>query len=464
MDDYPYCVPYPQAVSIRLGDWFDKNFSNLYDEADLESFLSERDARKVYERGDSLKARFNWNEIHGLEVADDVADYAHRAKRNKLVEAFIELHAFWNIGRWLLKRGPKKRGPKAKDNSPEVRGNSDDPGWLRPFTGKKGQKLSVLKRIGAIPPEHWFAWLMEHLESGDASVNLAEKEGDEYVAKKHREQDAQDQEEANREFFEKPKAKNRKANARYGKTDNEDNETAYAKVCRIYQGDFLNLEMTGPPVRRGEKPVAIITDPPYKDEWFEPEKDASGRILWSGKSLWQRFAEWSQDNLAKNGDLVVMVGTQWLDRAMTTILTAGWQYRWTIAVKYNWFRFNHGRKVQPLWKPVLVFNRKGEQSQGGIAPDWFKAGKRVKDHGEWQQDVETFERLVKYFAKPKALVCDPFTGYGTTAVASIRKARRFVGAEIKSDRWKIADRVAKTEFRKQVKAQADARSRVSGKK
>lgn len=269
----------------------------------------------------------------------------------------------------------------------------------------------------------------------------------------------------------------------------EKNRTAYEQNCRIFHGDFMNLDMTGSPIKRGEKPVAIITDPPYMDEFFEKDE--------TGTSLWERFAIWSLQHLEKDGTLAVMVGTKWLDKAMLTIMAAEWEsqrweYRWTIAVQYLNFRYNHGSRVKPFWKPVLVFRRKGDKipewsnigGQGGgsgdripdktqtpeNAPvddgDWIKSGIRDKTHGEWQQDVLTFERLVSYFTPPKPimLVVDPFTGYGTTARACMKLARRFVGAELlpmkptkehpeyKEKRWKIADDAARAAFREKQTA------------
>jgi hypothetical protein len=40
------------------------------------------------------------------------------------------------------------------------------------------------------------------------------------------------------------------------------------------------------------------------------------------------------------------------------------------------------------------------------------------------------EDVIKCFSAPDALVCDPFVGSGTTAVASVRNGRRFVGGDL----------------------------------
>jgi DNA modification methylase len=44
--------------------------------------------------------------------------------------------------------------------------------------------------------------------------------------------------------------------------------------------------------------------------------------------------------------------------------------------------------------------------------------------------VTGFERLVQAFSSPGDLICDPFLGSGTTAVAALAHGRRFIGADI----------------------------------
>jgi hypothetical protein len=249
------------------------------------------------------------------------------------------------------------------------------------------------------------------------------------------------------------------------------NRKAYQDNCRIFHGDFMDLQLSGAPVRQGEKPAAIITDPPYKDEFFT--KETSGR--WKGTSLWGRFAEWAHDVLAPDGTVAVMVGTKWLAQCIKTMLDAKWEYRWCIVVEYLDVPYVHGSRVKPCWKPVVVFKRRGDKipsKDSNIAGDRFRAGKRVKTYGEWQQEPETFERLARYFAPPYSLVADPFCGFGTTAVACMRKSRRFIGAEIfplknptpeqiaagaKQNRWGICIEESKTAFRERQEELLDGK-------
>ena len=49
-------------------------------------------------------------------------------------------------------------------------------------------------------------------------------------------------------------------------------------------------------------------------------------------------------------------------------------------------------------------------------------------------------RLIKLYSFSKEIVLDPFMGSGTTAIASVRSGRLFVGYEIDPEYAKIAER------------------------
>jgi DNA modification methylase len=66
-----------------------------------------------------------------------------------------------------------------------------------------------------------------------------------------------------------------------------------------------------------------------------------------------------------------------------------------------------------------------------------------KNFHEWGQSVAGFERLVKTFSQPGDVVCDPFLGGGTTAVAALANSRRFTGCDI--DKEAIATSTARLE-------------------
>lgn len=50
------------------------------------------------------------------------------------------------------------------------------------------------------------------------------------------------------------------------------------------------------------------------------------------------------------------------------------------------------------------------------------------------------QAIVRDYSRPGDLVCDPFVGSGTTAVAALSEGRRFVGSEAKPEHYEIAKR------------------------
>jgi site-specific DNA-methyltransferase (adenine-specific) len=103
------------------------------------------------------------------------------------------------------------------------------------------------------------------------------------------------------------------------------------------------------------------------------------------------------------------------------------KYRWTLAYMtpggqavQQW-----QAKVNTFWKPILLF---------GEADEWFGdvATSKANDkrfHG-WGQSESGMVDLVDRLTKPGDLICDPFIGAGTTAVAALASGRRFIGCDI----------------------------------
>lgn len=54
--------------------------------------------------------------------------------------------------------------------------------------------------------------------------------------------------------------------------------------------------------------------------------------------------------------------------------------------------------------------------------------------------LDLMSAIVRDYSRPGDLVCDPFVGSGTTAVAALSEGRRFVGSEQKPEHYEIARR------------------------
>jgi len=161
----------------------------------------------------------------------------------------------------------------------------------------------------------------------------------------------------------------------------------------------------------GIKPDAVITDPPYPQEFLSV------------------FTELAEGCKAAGVPLVaVMSGQSYLPEVMRR-LCEHLRYRWTLAYMtpggqavQQW-----QAKVNTAWKPVLLF---------GDAVEWFgdvaisKPNDNDKRFHGWGQSESGMADLVERLTKPGQLVCDPFLGGGTTAVVSLALGRRFVGCDI----------------------------------
>jgi len=164
----------------------------------------------------------------------------------------------------------------------------------------------------------------------------------------------------------------------------------------------------------GIKPDAVITDPPYPEEFLPV------------------FSELAEACASANVPLVaVMSGQSYLPdvyRRLCEHLT----YRWTLA-----YLTPGGQAVQQwqaktntTWKPILLF---------GEANEWFgdvavsKPNDNDKRFHGWGQSESGMADLVDRLTQPGQLICDPFLGGGTTAIVSLALGRRFVGCDINQE-------------------------------
>jgi site-specific DNA-methyltransferase (adenine-specific) len=182
----------------------------------------------------------------------------------------------------------------------------------------------------------------------------------------------------------------------------------FEAVCEIWECSMAELFASL------ETPDAVITDPPYPAEFLP---------------LYEELAK----HCAKAGVKVVaaMAGQSYLPHIYDA-MSKHLKYRWTLAYMtpggqavQQW-----QAKVNTFWKPVLLF---------GESEEWFGdvATSRPNDndkrfHG-WGQSESGMLDLVDRLTKPGQLVCDPFVGGGTTAVACLALGRRFVGCDIDAD-------------------------------
>jgi len=167
----------------------------------------------------------------------------------------------------------------------------------------------------------------------------------------------------------------------------------------------------------------IITDPPYGREYLH---------------LYDALAEFAAHALKESGLCVVMCGAICLPKAIEA-LSRYLNYVWVLAYEV----IGRNAKLFPLriiigWKPILYFVKGKLPDDAPWVFDVIKSPQPEKTDHEWQQNLEAFTELVRRFARPKMVICDPFCGTGTTGVAALLNGCRFVGLDADSEVLEVA--------------------------
>lgn len=195
---------------------------------------------------------------------------------------------------------------------------------------------------------------------------------------------------------------------------NDAKEILPDKRMQILHGDFREVLKDIP----NNSVDLIVTDPIYLKEHLDD---------WSNLSL---FAS----HKLKQGKLLVCYSsTNILDESIKR-LSEHLKYVWTMAVVYpSTKKPHHVYRIDGRWKPILLF------SNGTYEPDlqWICdviSGDGVtKEHHEWEQGIKESEYIIENLSVENDLILDPFLGSGTTALASKRLNRRFIGTDMDID-------------------------------
>lgn len=157
----------------------------------------------------------------------------------------------------------------------------------------------------------------------------------------------------------------------------------------------------------------VVTDPPYPKQYLP---------------LFSALGSFAAHALRPGGSLVCMCGQSWLPevyRLMSEHLT----YRWTLAyLTPGQSAKVWDRKVSTFWKPLLWFTN--GKYEGDWVGDVCRSEANDKNHHHWGQSVSGMVDVLKRFADPGDVVCDPFLGGGTTAVAARICGCRFIGMDL----------------------------------
>ncbi len=170
----------------------------------------------------------------------------------------------------------------------------------------------------------------------------------------------------------------------------------------------------------------VICDPPYPREYLD---------------CWSELGEFAAHALKPGGLLVALSGQSFLPEVMQRL---GQHLRWWWLVHYatpGELGDNRARRVSVTGKPLLVDEHR--QAAARLRERQLQRPRLRRHRPLREERVAAPARVgpkrvahddaIQRFANPGDLVADPFLGSGTTAVAALRKGRRFVGGDLQPD-------------------------------
>jgi ParB/RepB/Spo0J family partition protein len=159
----------------------------------------------------------------------------------------------------------------------------------------------------------------------------------------------------------------------------------------------------------------IFTDPPYLAEFIH---------------LYEDLAKFAARVLRPGGVCLTYCGNLFVAHAHG-LMARHLKFMHTFGVRHTaGTTIIRSAKVWNTFKPILGFCKPPLEPWWETFDDMPPPCGREKSDHEWQQARGEAEHFIKNLCPPRGIVCDPFTGSGTTCVAAARLGRRYVAFEI----------------------------------
>lgn len=200
----------------------------------------------------------------------------------------------------------------------------------------------------------------------------------------------------------------------------------------------------------GDKSVDhVITDPPYEVEAHTQQRRVlRGAVMEVEPLDFDPISEAERTTVAGHAG---RMAKRWVlafcqveaSVSWTAVLVAGGlSYRRTcVWVKPDGMPQYSGDRPGMGYESIVACHAPGKSTwNGGGQHGVFitnKGGDERAGHPT-QKPLALMDKLIRLFTDPGDLICDPFSGSGTTGVAAIRLGRRFVGWERKPEYHAIA--------------------------
>lgn len=194
---------------------------------------------------------------------------------------------------------------------------------------------------------------------------------------------------------------------------------------------------------------ALITDPPYgilNEPWEPKELEGFTRewlSRWNECEAKCALVFWSQRHLWE--------GRVWLDEELSN-----YEFRQLLVWHYPNNKSPQSRLgFKQTWEPIFFYRHRGSEFKVGVSDaNWgnglndfdchvaavpqsnFNESER-KVHPA-QKPVSVFRWLINAVTNPGEIVCDPFSGSGTSGIAAVQLGRKYHGIEIGVEYLKAA--------------------------
>jgi len=187
---------------------------------------------------------------------------------------------------------------------------------------------------------------------------------------------------------------------------------------KLYNCDFRELDIEPNSID------LILTDPPYPKEYLP---------------LWGDLAKFAKEKLKDHGYLIAYSGQYHMPEVINYLISE-LDYIWTFCLYHvGNTRIVNNVNVMCRWKPILIF-QKGRSRFKQTIQDYIDFDRKEKAHHDWQQGLPAIQKFIEHFTNPGDVVCDPFSGSGTTALACKNTGRSFIGSEIDTEAYNSAIR------------------------
>jgi hypothetical protein len=182
-------------------------------------------------------------------------------------------------------------------------------------------------------------------------------------------------------------------------------------LIEMIHGDFYERSTS----LATESVDAIITDPPYPQQYLP---------------LWDQLGEMAMRTLKPGGWCIAYSGKQHLDQVIRKMTDAGLSFYWQIIFKQTVTATIHARKVNTVYKPILVFQKPPITPPESYFMDIIQGHGIEKDGHQWQQSENGFATLIEQFTNVGDLIVEPFAGAGTCPAVAKKLNRRCIAYEI----------------------------------